>query len=190
MASYPKRRGGDTATQKKSNAVVWFGVLALLILGGGAVLVNLSRKEKEAEAANQAAQSPGEKPFADMPAEMPPPRSGTGIDASQPFGGLDAGNLGSAEAAAVWAKAEALAAEAEQHYLAAVDAKTVGDVPKLNEQGASAKAKFNEALEATAVMEDELVARLGESDATVRAFKGARSVWFQRLDWLLKSTGR
>jgi hypothetical protein len=191
MASYPKRRGAEPAqTKKKSNTVAWFGILALLILGGGAVMASLSKKEKEAEAAQRAAEASVEKPFADLPAETPPPRSSDGADASQPFGGLDAGNLGSAEAAATWAKAEALAAEAEQHYQAAVAAKTEGDVPKLNEEGASAKAKFNEALEASALLEDDLKARLGESDPTVRALMGARSTWFKRLDWLLKSTGR
>ena len=84
----------------------------------------------------------------------------------------------------------ALAAEAEVHYQDAVAAKSEGNVPALNEAVAAAKAKFNEALESTAVLEDELVAKLGESDPTVRALKGARSAWFQRLDWLLKSTGR
>ncbi len=190
MASYPKRRAGDPAPQKKSNTVVWFGILALAILAGGAVLANLSKKDKQAEAAEQAAQDAAAKPFADLPPETPPAKSGGGIDPSQPFGSLDAGNLGSAEAAAAWTKAQALATEAEQHYQAAVDAKSAGDVPKLNAEGASAKAKFNEALEATALIEDELKARLGESDPTVRALMGARSTWFQRLDWLLKSTAR
>ncbi|HVS19036.1 MAG TPA: hypothetical protein VMT18_10590 [Planctomycetota bacterium] len=194
MASYPKRRGADASNQKKSNSVVWFGVLAVAILAGGALMATLTKKEKEADAARQAEQAKRDSastPFADLPPEAPPPkRGGGGLDAAAPFGSLDAGNLGSAEAAATWSAAESLAAEAEQHYQDAVEAKTAGDVAALNEAGAAAKAKFNEALEATAQLEEELVAKLGESNSTVRALMGARSTWFTRLDWLLKSTGR
>lgn len=192
MASYPKRRGADAAnSSKKPNTVAWFGILALAILAGGAVLANLTKKEKDAERDAQAAQDSAARPFADMPAETPPAKAGGGgFDASQPFGGLDAGNLGSPEAAATWSAAVALAAEGEAQYQAAVEAKTAGDVEALNQAGAAAKAKFNEATEATAQLELDLEAKLGESDPTVRALKQARSTWFQRLDWLLKSTGR
>lgn len=196
MASYPKRRSGDAAnsSKKKPNTVAWFGILALAILAGGAVLANLTKKEKDAErdaAAARAAQDSAAKPFADMPAETPPAKSGGGgFDASKPFGGLDAGNLGSPEAAAVWLAAVALAEDGEAQYQAAVAAKTAGDVEALNQAGAAAKAKFNEATEATALLETELIAERGESDPTVRALMKARSTWFARLDWLLKSTGR
>jgi hypothetical protein len=192
MASYPKRRSSDGASSsKKPNTIAWFGILALAILAGGAVLANLTKKEKDAERDAAAAQGSADKPFADMPAETPPAKSGGGgFDPSQPFGGLDAGNLGSPEAAATWSAALALAAEGEAQYQAAVEAKTAGNVEALNEAGAVAKAKFNEAVESTALLEDELIAKLGESDPTVRAFKQARSTWFARLDWLLKSTGR
>ena len=193
MASYPKRRGADASNHKKSNNVVWFGLLAVAILAGGALMATLSKKEKEADAARQseAKRDSASTPFSDLPAEAPPPKRGSGgLDAAAPFGSLDAGNLGSAEAAATWSAAESLAAEAEEHYQAAVAAKTADDVAALNEAGAEAKTKFNEALEATAQLETDLQARLGESDPTVRALMGARSTWFSRLDWLLKSTGR
>lgn len=190
MASYPKRRGNEAGHSKKPNTVVWFGLLALAILAGGALMASLSKKDKDAEAARQSTADAANQPFADLPPETPPAKSGGGSDPSKPFGSLDAGNLGGPEAAATWAKAEALAAEAEQHYQDAVAAKTAGDVPKLNEAGAAAKAKFNEALESTALLETELESKLGESDPTVRALKAPRSLWFQRLDWLLKSTGR
>jgi len=192
MASYPKRRAADSApAQKKPNTVAWFGILALAILAGGAVMASLSKKEKAAERAAQAAGDPATKPFADMPAETPPAKpSGRGLDASQPFGGLDAGNLGSPEAAATWSAAVALAAEGEAQYETAVAAKSEGNVAALNEAGSMAKAKFNEAVESTALLEDELRAKLGDSDPTVRALMQARSTWFKRLDWLLKSTAR
>lgn len=191
MASYPKRRGSESESPtptKKPASVAWFGIVALVILAGGAAVAMLTKQDKQSEAASQKAQDPAKQPFADLPAETPPPRSGGGAD--QPFGGLDAGNLGGAEAAATWAAAEKLAAEAETHYLAAVDAKAAGDVPTTNEQGAAAKAKFNEALESTALLEEQLIAKLGDSDPTVRALQSVRSTWFARLDWLLKSTAR
>lgn len=194
MASYPKRRTADSApAKKKPNTVAWFGILALAILVGGAVLAKLSKKDKDKDAdlGAQAAQGQTDKPFADMPPETPPATSGgSGLDASQPFGGLDAGNLGSPEAAATWTAAVALAAEGEAQYQAAVAAKSADDVDALNAAGAAAKAKFNEAVESTAALELELEAKLGESDPTLRALKQARSTWFQRLDWLLKSTAR
>lgn len=192
MASYPKRKGAEGApAPKKSNTVAWFGILALAILAGGAVVAMLSKKAKEAVADTQVAQDPATKPFSDMPPETPPVRAGgRGGDAGQPFGGLDAGNLGSAEAAATWSQAVALASEAEAHYDAAVAAKSAGEVSALNEAGAAAKSKFNEALESTALLEDDLKAKLGESHPTVRALMQERSTWFKRLDWLLKSTGR
>lgn len=192
MASYPRRKGAQSVQKKKSNSVVWFGLLAVAVLGGGAVVATLVKKDEEAKDASAAEQAAADadQPFADLPPEQPPSKSGGGLDASAPFGSLDASNLGSAEAAETWSAAEALAAEAEEHYQAAVAAKTSGDVEALNEAGAAAKAKFNEALEATAQLETDLEAALGDTDATVRALKGVRSTWFGRLDWLLKSTGR
>lgn len=193
MASYPKRKGADTAPKKKSNSVVWFGLLALAVLAGGAMLASLSKDKKEAEAAaaaEKAAKDAEAKPFADLPPETPPAKRGGGSDPSAPFGAFDAGTLGSPEAAATWSAAEALAKEAEEHYQAAVTAKSAGDVETVNTQGAEAKAKFNQALEDTAQLEADLEAKLGDTNMTVRALKKVRSTWFERLDWLLKSTGR
>ena len=163
------------------------GALVVVILGGGAVVAVLSKKGllQPAAAVEQTAKP---KPFADLPPETPPPRKGGAPVPGRAFG------LAAAPQDLVehpdWQKAVGLAAQADALYDQAVAAMNADDRETLNAMGNEAKKKYNEAAEMTAVWEEELFAKYGEADPQVREIKRERSRWFNRLDWLLKSTSR
>jgi hypothetical protein len=173
----PPARSGPTS-------LLWLGILVLVILGGGAILAVLKKREASAQAAG--AETPAaEKPFADLPPEEPPPRRAGSADTPEPFGSPE-----SLLSDPVWQRAVELAGQGEEHYRAALDAKTRGDVPTLNARGNQAKKAFDEALESTAQLEEELIAARGETDPLVRDVMRTRNGWFDRVRWLHKSTSR
>ena len=196
MASYPQRRGAQHAQPKKSNAALWFGFVAMAILAGGALLATLKKSEaaKQAEAEAQRAQDEAAaKPFADLPPEKPPAGTGANVDPNRPFASLDQAALaetGVPDVGAAWDAAVKLAAEGEVLFQEALTAKGKGETTLLNEKGAQAREKFDAALEMTALLEENLVSKRGESDKLVREIQRTRSTWFDRLRWLHKSTGR
>jgi hypothetical protein len=172
----PARRG--------PTSVAWLGILAVVILGGGATLAMLKKQQGQAQTA-----PPGDagksRPFADMPPETPPARSSGGGESAQPFGSPAA-----LLSDPVWQRAVELAEQGEALYQQAVEAKTKGDVPTLNARGNEAKRKLDEALETTAQLEEDLIAERGETDSLVRNVQRVRNRWFDRVRWLHKSTSR
>ena len=173
----PPARSGPTSA-------IWIGLLAVVILGGGAVLAVLKKREDAAQAA--AVEAPrSNRPFADLPPEEPPARAFAAGDSSEPFR-----SPASLLSDPVWQHAVELAQEGEALYQETVEAKTRGDVPTVNTKGNEAKARFDEALESTAAIEEKLIAERGETDALVRDVLRCRNGWFDRVRWLHKSTSR
>jgi hypothetical protein len=123
-----------------------------------------------------------------MPPEEPPaPRAGNAGKEPVPFGATAPEGLAEDEG---WQAAIALAEQAEVHFEAATEAKVAGDTKRLNEEGARARALFDQALESTAVWEEELVSTWGETDPQVRQIMRLRNQWFDRTRWLHKSISR
>jgi len=152
---------------------------------GAAVAVGVLNRSEPAPAAAQAAEDavPGPRPFADMPPEKPPERS------SRSGGSFTRAPEGLAETA-IWVDATALAKEAEDLFQETLTAKTAGDHTKANTKGRVAREKFNQALEMTALWEEELFEKHGDRDPQVREIKRTRTKWFSRLEWLHKGIAR
>jgi hypothetical protein len=183
----PEDRISRRRPVKRGVSPVLIGALVVVILGGGAVVAVLSKKGLLQQPAT-AAETAKPKPFADLPPETPPPRRGGGAVPGRAFG-LAAAPADLVEHPA-WQEAIALAAQADVLYDQAVVAMKADDRETLNAMGNAAKKKYNEAAELTAVWEEELFAKYGEGDPQVREIKRERTRWFNRLDWLLKSTSR
>lgn len=179
-----------TNTQRRTRAgsgstgALWLGLLIVVILGGGVALSVLKKREAEARPTSQAAPEKP-RPFADMPPEQPPPSGAPRGAAEKPFES-PASLLSDPQ----WQRAVELAEEGEALYQQAVEAKSRGDVATLNAVGNEAKRKLDEALESTAELEQDLIARRGESDPLVRDVLRVRNHWFDRVRWLHKSTSR
>ena len=155
-----------------------------VVLGGGAFWA-ISQGDRRPEAAAGEAQTEQPRPFSDMPPEEPPPPRGG--KESIPFGATAPEGL--AEHAG-WQAAVVLAKEAEGHFEAATEAKVAGQTKRLNEQGARARSLFDQALESTALWEQELLEQWGEADPQVRQIMRTRNRWFDRTRWLHKSIAR
>jgi len=178
----PSRR--RPPARKGPTSAIWLGLLAVVILGGGTTLAIL--KKQQSQAATTSPEDAGPQPFADMPPETAPTRRSPGAgDASQPFSAP-----ASLLSDPVWQRAVELATEGEALYQEAVAAKTEGDVETLNAKGNQAKAKLDEALESTAQLEEDLIAKRGDTDLLVRKVQATRNTWFDRVRWLHKSTSR
>jgi hypothetical protein len=178
------------------NWVLPVAVAVVLGLGGlWAVAQNKRASAQAAEDAARDAEAKANQPFADMPPEELPEHMREGAFSS---GGGDAAAAGSSVSTApagladdaTWVKALGLAEEAETHYAAATAAHAAADRETLNEEGKRAQALFDQALESTAVWEEELLETYGENDSQVRSIKKRRSLWFDRTRWLHKSIAR
>lgn len=158
-----------------------------VVLAGGALWAVSQRKDPEPEVAPRV-EVDTPRPFADMPPEeAPAPRGSGGGARPAPFGAVAPEGLADAPE---WKKAVKLAEEAQGHFDAATEAKVVGNRKKLNEEGGKARTLFDQALEATALFEEQLVAEWGETDRQVRDIMRTRNQWFDRTRWLHKSISR
>lgn len=97
---------------------------------------------------------------------------------------------GSLAERSVWKRALATVEVAEQHFIAAQEAHRNGDRAKLNEEGKLARTLFDQALENTALFEEELLVDYGEDDLTVAGILSVRNTWFDRTRWLHKTIAR
>jgi len=158
-----------------------------VVLGGGALWA-IAQGEKKPAAAAEGTEPARPRPFEDMPPEEPPPpRAARGDEQASPFTTTAPEGLAEDEG---WQAAVKLAAEAEAHFEAATEAKVAGDTTRLNQEGARARALFDQALETTALWEEELLEKWGETDPQVRKIVRTRSQWFDRTRWLHKSIAR
>jgi hypothetical protein len=176
-------RGGRRPVKKSGPGIV-VPVLIVVVLGGAGAIAMLggNKAKKAPEAAPVAAK---DKPFADLPREEPPAPRRAG-SSSEALADAPEGLAADAD----WQKALAIAATGEALYDEAVAAKSQGETTLANEKGNAAKDKLNEAIEMSALWEDDIVAKYGDTDPQVRAVMRTRSGWFKKLDWLLKSTSR
>jgi hypothetical protein len=176
-----RERERRPARPRSTAPLVVPGLLATVLVGVAVVVGILNRREPAPQAA-----PPEERPrpFADLPPDVPPSRRGNG---AAPALELAPSGL---KADPVWVAAVALAREGEGYFDEARTAKNAGQHALANEKGNLARAKFDQAVESTAVFEEELLAKYGDRDPQVRDIKRERTRWFERLDWLLKSVGR
>lgn len=160
-------------------------ILALVVLIVGAiVLARIAAQDRgetveppKVEASNI---------FGDLPEETPPTPGAGGAGRARTTNLAPTGLANNQ----VWIEALHKAEEAEVLFAQGKQARSGGDRAKWNELGNQAKALYNEALEMTAVWEDELREEFGDTDRQVRDIMRKRSQWFERLDTLLKTTGR
>jgi len=160
-------------------------ILALVVVIGGAVVV-----------ARMAAKQP-------KPDNTPKPE----VQADEIFGGLAReeppvpGQRGGGRATtnrapsgiadnAVWIEALHKADQAAELMTIAKSAKAEGNHSGWNENANKAKALYNQALEDTALWEEELTEEFGDTDRQVRDIVRIRNKWFKMLDTLLKTTSR
>ena len=132
------------------------------------------------------------KPFADLP-EDAPARLSTGSSSdtpAQPTKSYPPAPTGIVATNDVWLKALKDATEAETLFAKAQDAKAANDHEGFRENGIAAKKLFSKVLEDTALLEEELRAEYGDSDAQILQMIKKRNAWTDRLQILSKTTGR
>ena len=169
--------------RRGSSASLMPGLIAVALLGAAIAVGVLNRSEPAPTQAAEDAAPAGPRPFADMPPELPPERSSkNGPTFTRAPEGL--------ANEALWVEATALAKEAEELFQVTLTAKGAGEHSKANTNGRVAREKFNQAVEMTALWEEELFEKHGDRDPQVREIKRTRTKWFSRLDWLLKSIAR
>lgn len=153
------------------------GILAVVLIGG-AVAVGVLNKKKPAEA-EEKVEAP-KSPFADMAPEAPPEVRNYGGDRKPlaPDGLLED---------ELWVKAMAIAREGDEHFEKAKQAKRDDDLATARDAGRLAREKYDEALESTAIWEEDLLAQYRETGPQVALIKKMRTRWFNNLAWIKKS---
>jgi hypothetical protein len=177
---------GRPARRSSQPTSPFLPALILLALIGGAIVLarQVAQQPKEEAQAGEKAQE--YVPFANVPEEAPPePRGGSSRPGRYPPApeGLAASNPD-------WAKALAIAAEADGYFSAAQKAKAADETTTFLEQAKLAKQKYDEAFTLTAPWEDELFEKYGDRDPQVREIVRTRTRWADRLTVLHKSTPR
>jgi len=180
-----ERKRREPPPVKKSPMRVVVPVLISTVVTAviGVVLITGKDEEKAKVPVVEAASKP--KPFADAPKTDP---SGSGAEAAKPAASAPAA-IGLANDA-TWQQAVQIAAAGEKLYAEAMAAKTAKDTDKLNEVGAQARDKLNEAFEMTSDWEDNVVAKHGKDHPEVRLIVTTRGGWGERLRMLNKSVAR
>lgn len=177
----PRRgRGRSQPALPVLPVVSFLALLAVAILA--ARMIGDERGGTTAEAAPAEA---GRKPFASVPDE-PPPNS-KGRTAFAPTDDAPAGLLAGD---GTWKRALELAAEAESVFARARKARDTGDMSRWNELAHQAKELFDQAFTMTAPIEEDWIARFGETDRQVREMMRTRTRWQERMTLLHKTTGR
>lgn len=169
--------------QRKSGLNPFIPLLIVVVLLGGGVLAVMSGGKKKEE---PKVESTKPVPFSDLPPEEPPKKrassgSGRSFVAEAPEGLAKDAN---------WVKALKIAAEGEALFEEATAAKVAGNTTLLNEKGAASRDKLNEAVDLTALWEEELLTKYGDANPEVRRIMSTRSSWIDKLRWLHKSSSR
>ncbi|MCB9914470.1 MAG: hypothetical protein H6828_04900 [Planctomycetes bacterium] len=126
--------------------------------------------------------------FGDLPEEQPPV-PGSGGPGGGRFKVTDKAPSGLTDNA-TWIAALHTAEEAAALFAKAKDAKAKDDRAKFNEYGNQAKDLYNKAVEDTALWEEELIEKYGDTDRQVRDIMRIRNGWLDVLRTLHKTTGR
>ncbi len=177
-------RGRRAAPKRGMSPLIPLAVVIVILVGGAiAVATGTDKKAKEAPAP-VASNKP--KPFDDLPAEQPPSKK-AGSSGGRTFIAEAPEGL---EADANWLKAIAIANEGAKLYDEAVAAKTQGNTALLNQKGAAARTKLNDAFDMTAVWEEELFEKYGDANPSVRRIVKTRTEWMDKVRWLHKSIAR
>jgi hypothetical protein len=158
----------------------------LVVIGGAIVLARMAAKDQKPE------EPPPEKVtaeaiFGDLPVEEPPVPASGGGRADRGTKNRAPSGLADTE---VWIEALRTADEAAALLAVASKAKTAGDHATWNTKGKQAKELSDQALESTALWEEELMAKYGDADRQVRQIMSIRSKWFEKLAALSKTTSR
>ncbi len=103
---------------------------------------------------------------------------------------VDNAPAGLAESSVAFAAARRLAAEGEQHLVAARSADAEGASSKARDLRKQAHAVYNQACEDTALWEMEIEGQYSDRDRQVEKIKKERSRWMQKIIALHKTTGR
>ena len=181
-----KQEDKERRTPPKTSPMALFVPLLIvtILVGGGALAVVGGKKKQSQEPKAAPASAP--KPFEGLPQEAPPKKklgggSGAKFVADAPEG---------LEAEAQWLKAVAIGDAGQALYQEALEAKSANNTALLNEKSKAARDKLNEAVDMTALWEEELLAKYGDANASVRRIMKVRSSWIESLRWLHKSSAR
>jgi len=160
-------------------------LLAVVIVCGiGLAILTDQQKAAEKQQAPKAEAAP-RNPFADVPEEKPPVRTGGGGASKYNFVSKAPEGLANNDN---WRAALKLAGEGEKLFEEATQAKAAGDTATLNDKGRQAREKLTSAVEMTAVWEEELLEKYGDANLEVREIKRTRSSWIDKMRWLHKSS--
>ncbi|HIG11629.1 MAG: hypothetical protein ABGY71_00985 [bacterium] len=163
-----------------------FGPIALLcaVLVGAILIARMAAKDREERP--EVPKVDASTVFGDLPEEEPPEtgagRSGRRRSTNRAPSGL-AQNSDWIAALHKAEKAAGILARAKQ-------AKTSGDRGEWNRLGNLAKEGYDEAIIMTALWEEQLLEKYGETDRQVRDIMRTRNKWFELLRALHKTTGR
>jgi len=178
-----ERTNDRRAPAPKSSLGMYIPILlgAVIVCGVGLAMMTGGPKKAEQPVATTAPASSD--PFADLPPEKPPERGPSGgskytFIAKAPEGLHENPN---------WKKALLLAQEGEEIFQLAAQAHAASDRATLNDKGKQARDKFVSAVELTAEWEEELQAKYGDGNVSVREIVKQRSKWIERMTWLHKT---
>ena len=178
-------RGRRAAPKRGINPLIPL-VVVVVILGGGVMAVVAGSGKKPVEAPKPVA-SNKPKPFDDLPPEQPPSKKAGSSSSGRTFIAAAPDGL---ESDANWQKAILIANEGSKLYDEAVAAKTDGNTALLNQKGAAARTKLNDAFDMTAMWEEELFTKYGDANPEVRRIVKTRTEWMDKVRWLHKSIAR
>lgn len=177
-----ERTNDRRAPAPKANLGMYIPILlgAVIVCGVGLAMMTDGPKKAEQPTAKS---EPARDPFADLPPEKPPERGASG-GSKYTFIAKAPDDL---HENANWKKAIVLAQEGEALFQLAAQAHAAEDRATLNDKGKQSRDKFVSAVELTADWEEELLAKYGDGNASVREIIKQRSQWIQRMTWLHKT---
>lgn len=171
---------GGRRPARSTNMAMYVPILLAAVIVAGIGLAILADKQPEEKPV--VASAPKRDPFADVPPEAPPTK--TGGSSKYTFVSKAPDGLTNDEN---WKAATKIAAEGELLFQEATQAKAAGDVPLLNSKGREARDKLTTAVEMTAAWEEELLEKYGDGNLQVREIMKVRTGWIDKMRWLHKS---
>lgn len=182
-ADEPERRSRRRPAKSGPPLVPIFALLVLI--AGSIVLARFVAQNKEPEPPPKEKIDASEI-FGDLPEEEPPPPRVHGAGREPITNRAPAGLMDDR----TWLEALKIAEQAAVTLAEATRAKANGDHSAWNEKGNAAKELYDKAIEMTALWEDEIREKYGDTDRQVREIMSLRSKWIDKLRILHKTTGR